>query len=370
MRRLGGGRPPSPSALFMPRSGGAPPRSARRGRPGMRHPGRHGGSRRPFQRGHPKGVGGEERGAGSGAVPACRRCLAMGKKRGRWGRRRRAPSGGGVPSPLLCCRRLPASAARVSMPPPGGQPWDHPPRQAAWRPRPAPRRPQTAGTYRIRLRQAGGTRRATTPAAWSRHGGNKPRRSGMAAVAVSAPPPRPRPRGEGAAPTRGSRRPAPGRAAHAPHVADFVVVDSDKSSLSGFVCGHGAITSWTGDPAQYYGGQRINFARAKTRFWCPSRGSPLAVAAARAVGGVPSVPPRVESSRRRTHPASGLQYSTYGPPARLTRRRGLDSPSVDAPMQGHPPSTLPTPPTHTDRRPGACQWRPFGRGGSETSAGH
>lgn len=185
---LGRRPPPVPLYVLPPCPAGATAR--RRGRHGAGGPARDTRVATEGAAGRATSGGGRRR--REGWRERCRARMAMGlghgKKRGRWRRRRRAPCGGGVPSPLLYCRRLPASAARVSMPPPGGQPWvDHPPRLAAWRRRPPPRRPQTAGT-------GYGSPR---PAVWSRHGGYKPRRSGVAAVAVSAPPPRPRRAGRG-----------------------------------------------------------------------------------------------------------------------------------------------------------------------------
>ncbi|KAK1867527.1 hypothetical protein I4F81_010034 [Pyropia yezoensis] len=222
---LGRRPPPVPLYVLPPCPAGATAR--RRGRHGAGGPARDTRVATEGAAGRATSGGGRRR--REGWRERCRARMAMGlghgKKRGRSGRRRRAPCGGGVPSPLLYCRRLPVSAARVSMPPPGGQPWvDHPPRLAAWRRRPPPRRPQTAGTGYGSPRPAarGGRRRRRSgraTAATNRGGRawrrwrSPHRRHGRAA------------RGGGSTDERLSPSSARERRSR-PHVADFVVVDS------------------------------------------------------------------------------------------------------------------------------------------------
>lgn len=108
MRRLGGGRPPSLS-MYSLRALQGRRRAAAVGTAQAAPHATPGSPRRePPAVPHPEGVGGDERGGGSGAVPAWRWGLAMGKKGGGGG-------GDGARRAAAACR--PRSSTAAACPP-------------------------------------------------------------------------------------------------------------------------------------------------------------------------------------------------------------------------------------------------------------
>lgn len=225
MRRLGGGRPPSLS-MYSLRALQGRRRAAAVGTAQAAPHATPGSPRRePPAVPHPEGVGGDERGGGSDAVPAWRWGLAMGKKGGGRG-------GDGARRAAAACRPRSSTAAACPSRPPAYR-CRRPAASRGWTTRHGwrlgvdgrrhdARRPPVQDTAPPGRRHAAGDDAGGLVA---------PRRLQTTAA----------PRGEGAARTSGFRRRAPGRGAHAHTWRTLWWWTLDKSSLSGVVCVHGAM---------------------------------------------------------------------------------------------------------------------------------